>query len=475
MADLILKGGKVLTMNGTIIDEGVVVVDNGLITFVGKDTKEKADKVIDAKGCAVMPGLINAHTHLPMTLFRGFANDLAYGDWTKKILEAEMKLTPADVRVGAYLGVLEMIRSGTTAFADMYIHMDEVAQVVKKTGMRASLGYGMIESRNFGLRSAGVCDAYPSRVTPREGVFGYGAPYPSFDKPFSNVFDKTFIKFFEGLNEDSKTKLLNRAKFVKKWNGTANGRIKTLYAPHSAASCSKEFLIRVKEIAEKDKTGIHIHVLETENELNLMKKRYGMCSVNLLNSIDFLNSNVLAAHCVWLSDDDIDILKNKKVNVVHCPSSNMALGVGIAPVPKMLKKGINIALGTDGAASGGSLDMWKEMRSASLLHKLKDPMAMPSSKVLEMATVNGAKALGIKAGALRAGYLADIIIVDIKKPHFASSNLISALVHGASGCDVKTTIVDGIILMEDHELKALDEEKIIAEARNAILNITENN
>jgi 5-methylthioadenosine/S-adenosylhomocysteine deaminase len=450
MADLILKGGKVLTMNGTIIDEGVVVVDNGLISFVGKDTKEKADKVIDAKGCAVMPGLINAHTHLPMTLFRGFANDLAYGDWTKKILEAEMKLAPADVRAGAYLGVLEMIRSGTTAFADMYIHMDEVAQVVKKTGMRASLGYGMIESRNFGLRSAGVCEAYPS-------------------------FDKTFIKFFEGLNEDSETKLKSRKKFTKKWNGTANGRIKTLYAPHSAASCSKEFLIQVKEMAEKDKTGIHIHVLETENELNFMKKRYGMCSVNLLNSIDFLNSNVLAAHCVWLSDDDIDILKNKKVNVVHCPSSNMALGVGIAPVTKMMEKGINIALGTDGAASGGSLDMWKEMRSASLLHKLKDPMAMPSSKVLEMATVNGARALGIKAGALRAGYLADIIIVDLKKPHFASSNLISALVHGASGCDVKTTIVDGIILMEDHELKALDEEKIIAEARNAILNITENN
>ncbi len=418
MADLILKGGKVLTMNGTIIDEGVVVVDNGLITFVGKDTKEKADKVIDAKGCAVMPGLINAHTHLPMTLFRGFANDLAYGDWTKKILEAEMKLTPADVRAGAYLGVLEMIRSGTTAFADMYIHMDEVAQVVKKTGMRAALGYGMIE----------------------------------------------------GLNEDNETKLKNRAEFVQKWNGTANGRISIMYAPHSTASCSKEFLIRVKEMAEKDKTGIHIHVLETEGELNFMKKRYGMCSVNLLNSIDFLNSKVLAAHCVWLSDDDIDILKNKKVNVVHCPSSNMALGVGIAPVPKMLKKGINVALGTDGAASGGSLDMWKEMRSASLLHKLKDPRAMSPSKVLEMATVNGARALGIKAGALRAGYLADIIIIDLKKPHFASSNLISALVHGASGCDVKTTIVDGKILMEDYKMK-LNDEKIIEDARKTMLNI----
>ncbi len=421
MADLILKGGKVLTMNGTIIDNGVVVVDKGLISFVGKNTKEKADKVIDAKGCAVMPGLINAHTHLPMTLFRGFANDLAYGDWTKKILEAEMKLTPADVRVGAYLGVLEMIRSGTTAFADMYIHMDEVAQVVKKTGMRAALGYGMIE----------------------------------------------------GLNEDNETKLKNRAKFIKKWNGAANCRISTMYAPHSAASCSKEFLIRARDMAEKDKTGIHIHVLETEGELNFMKKRYGMCSVNLLNSIDFLNSNVLAAHCVWLSDDDIDILKNKKVNVVHCPSSNMALGVGIAPVPKMLERGINVALGTDGAASSGSLDMWKEMRTASLLHKLKNAGAMPASKVLEMATANGARALGINAGVLKPGSLADIIIVELKKPHFTSSNLISSLVSCASGCDVKTTIVDGKILMEDYKVD-IDEEKIMEDARNTILNIVEN-
>ncbi len=421
MADLIIKGGSVLTMNGAIIDDGIVAVDKGLITFVGRDIKEKADKVINAKGCAVMPGLINAHTHLSMALFRGFANNLTYDEWTKRILRIEMKLTPADIRAGAYLGVLEMIRSGTTAFADMYIHMDEVAHVVEKTGMRAALGYGMIE----------------------------------------------------GLNEDSDTKLKSRANFVKKWNGAANGRIKTMYAPHSAASCSKEFLIKVRELAVRDNSGIHIHVLETENELNLMKKRYGICSINLLNSIGFFENDVLAAHCVWLSDDDIEILKNKNVNVVHCPASNMALGAGIASVPKMLGKGINVALGTDGAASGGSLDMWKEMRMASLLHKLKDPTAMPASKVLEMATVNGARALGINAGALVPGELADIIIVDMKKPHLTSSNLVSALVNSASGCDVKTTIVDGQILMEEHEVKVLDEEKIIEDARNTMLNITE--
>ncbi|HEY9205066.1 MAG TPA: amidohydrolase family protein [Candidatus Methanoperedens sp.] len=422
MAELIIKGGRVLTMDGAFIERGSVVVDNGLITYVGKEKKEKADYIINSKGCIVMPGLINAHTHLPMTLFRGFADDLGYEEWTKKIREVEMKLTPADVRTGANLGILEMIKSGTTAFADMYIHMDEVASVVEETGMRAALGYGMIE----------------------------------------------------GINEDSDSKLKNRAGFTRKWNGAAYGRITTMYAPHSAASCSKEFLMKIKEQASNDRTMIHTHVLETECELDLMKKRYGMCSVNLLDSIGFLGPNVLAAHCVWLSDGDIDILKNRNVNVVHCPSSNMALGAGVARVPQMLEKGINVALGTDGCASGGSLDMWKEMRMASMLHKLKDPRCMPAERVLEMATVNSAKALNLKAGVLKPGFFADIIVVDLEKTHFTSSNLVSSLVHGASGCDVKTTIVDGKILMENHKVM-FDEEKIIEDARETILNITGNN
>ncbi|VVB93362.1 5'-deoxyadenosine deaminase [uncultured archaeon] len=422
MADLIIKGGRVFAPDSIVIDDGVVVVDSSLITFVGKNTGEKADKTIDARGCAVIPGLINAHTHLPMTLFRGWAGGLPYKEWVKKIREAEMKLTPADIRAGANLGVLEMIKSGTTTFADMYIHMDEVASVVEETGMRAALGYGMIE----------------------------------------------------GINEDSDSKLKSREEFNRKWNGAAKGRITAMYAPHSAASCSKEFLAKIREQASNDNTMIHTHVLETEDELHLMKKRYGMCSVNLLDSIGFLGPDVLAAHCVWLSDGDIDILKNRKVNVVHCPSSNMALGAGITPVPKMLEKGINVALGTDGCASGGSLDMWKDMRMASLVHKLKDPRSMPVEKVMEMATMNGAKALNIKTGMLKPGFFADIIIVDLKKPHFISSNLVSSLVHCTGGCDVKSTIVNGKILMEDHKVK-LDEEKIIDDARKTILNITENN
>jgi len=418
MADLIIKGGTVLTMSGQTPEKCDIVVDNGLITSIGANTHEEAEKIIDAKGYLVMPGLVNAHTHVAMTLFRGYANDLPYRDWIKKIQAAEMKLTPVDVRTGAYLGILEMIKSGTTSFADMYIHMEEVSNVVEKAGIRAALGYGMIE----------------------------------------------------GLNEDAETKLKIREKFNKSWNGAANGRITTMYAPHSAASCSKGFLEKVRDLARKDGARIHIHMLETEDELDFMKSHYDMCSVNLLNSIDMLGPDTLAAHCIWLSDDDLEILKNKNVNVVHCPTSNIALGAGVARVPEMRGKGINVALGTDGAASGGNLDMWKEMRAAQMLHKLKNPRAMPASITLGMATENGARALGINAGMLKAGCLADIIIVDLKKPQFVSADLVTALVNGASGCDVRTTIVDGKVLMEDHEVVGLDEGKIIEDAKRIVLN-----
>jgi 5-methylthioadenosine/S-adenosylhomocysteine deaminase len=417
MADLIIKGATLLTMSGKIPGKCDVVVDNGLITSIKKDTHEEADKIIDAKGCLVMPGLINAHTHLAMTLFRGYASDLPYKDWLKKIQAAEMELTPVDVRTGAYLGALEMIKSGTTSFADMYIHMDEVACVVEKTGIRAALGYGMIE----------------------------------------------------GLNEDPDTKLKIREKFNRFWNTAANGRITTMYAPHSAASCSKGFLEKVRDLARKEGARIHIHMLETKDELDFMKSHYNMCSVNLLNSINVLGPDTLAAHCIWLSDDDLEILKNKNVNVVHCPTSNIALGAGVARVPEMIERGINVALGTDGAASGRSLDMWKEMRAAQMLHKLKNPHTMPALVALGLATVNGAKALGINAGMLKAGCLADIIIVDLRKPQFVSADLVTALVNGASGCDVRTTIVDGKVLMEDHVVMGLDEGKIIEDAKRIVL------
>ncbi len=314
------------------------------------------------------------------------------------------------------LGCLEMIRSGTTAFADMYIHVDSVARAVEESGMRAALSYGMIDLGN------------KSRAD---------------------------------------SELAEGSRFVKKWNGSAEGRITAMYGPHAPNTCSREFLARVKEQAVRDNARIHIHVLETEAELNQMKEQFGMCSVNMLDELGFLGPDVLAAHCIWLSGGDMDILADRNVNIAHCPISNMKLASGIAPVPELLKRGANVALGTDGCASNNTLDMFEEMKTTALLHKVNsmDPTTLRAEEVLKMATLNGAKALGVPVGVLRPGMLADIIIVDMHKPHLLPvHNPISHLVYATRGSDVKTTIVNGNILMEDGVVKSIDQEKVMEEA-----------
>ncbi|HUV81925.1 MAG TPA: amidohydrolase family protein [archaeon] len=416
MADILIKNGYVITMDGPPIENGYVLVEDSKITYVGKEEKP-AHKVIDATNCVVMPGLINTHTHIGMTLFRGYADDLPLKQWLEDhIWPAEAKLTDEDLYIGTMLGCLEMIRSGTTAFADMYVHVDSVARAVEESGMRAALSYGMI---NLGNKSR------------------------------------------------ADSELAEGSRFVKKWNGSAEGRITAMYGPHAPNTCSREFLARVKEQAVRDNARIHIHVLETEAELNQMKEQFGMCSVNMLDELGFLGPDVLAAHCIWLSGGDMDILANRNVNIAHCPISNMKLASGIAPVPELLERGANVALGTDGCASNNSLDMFEEMKTTALLHKVNsmDPTTLPAEKVLKMATLNGAKALGVPVGVLRPGMLADIIIVDMHKPHLLPvHNPISHLVYATRGSDVKTTIVNGNILMEDGVVKSIDQEKVMEEA-----------
>ena len=416
MADILIKNGYVITMDGPPIENGYVLVEDSKITYVGKEEKP-AHKVIDATNCVVMPGLINTHTHIGMTLFRGYADDLPLKQWLEDhIWPAEAKLTDEDLYIGTMLGCLEMIRSGTTAFADMYVHVDSVARAVEESGMRAALSYGMI---NLGNKSR------------------------------------------------ADSELAEGSRFVKKWNGSAEGRITAMYGPHAPNTCSREFLARVKEQAVRDNARIHIHVLETEAELNQMKEQFGMCSVNMLDELGFLGPDVLAAHCIWLSGGDMDILANRNVNIAHCPISNMKLASGIAPVPELLERGANVALGTDRCASNNSLDMFEEMKTTALLHKVNsmDPTTLPAEKVLKMATLNGAKALGVPVGVLRPGMLADIIIVDMHKPHLLPvHNPISHLVYATRGSDVKTTIVNGNILMEDGVVKSIDQEKVMEEA-----------
>jgi 5-methylthioadenosine/S-adenosylhomocysteine deaminase len=422
MADIIIKNAYVLTMDPDSgdIKNGTVVIEDGKITEIGEKTKESAETVIDAKGSVVMPGLVNTHTHAAMTLFRGYADDLQLAEWLEKhIWPAEAQLTAEDVYKGSLLACLEMIRSGTTSFADMYFFMDETAKAVEASGLRASLSHGLIELWN---------------------------------------------------EEKGEADLKEGKRFVRAWQGAAEGRIKTMYGPHAPNTCSDEFLAKVKEEARKDGAGLHIHVLETEAELLAMKERYGKCSVHMLDDIGFFGPDVLAAHCVWLSDGDIEVLREKGVNVSHNPISNMKLASGTAPVYKMLERGVNVSLGTDGCASNNNLDLFEEMKTAALLHKLStgNPTALPARQVLEMATVNGAKALGTKTGMLKVGMKADMIIVDMKKPHLTPCfDVPSHLVYSAKGSDVRTTIVDGKILMDDYRVLVLDEQKVIEEAQKA--------
>ncbi|ATZ60670.1 MAG: amidohydrolase family protein [Methanosarcinales archaeon Met12] len=420
MTDILIKNGLVMTPKGFVKEP--ISIENGVIANIGKSGV--ADQVIDASGGIVMPGLVNTHTHLGMTLFRGYADDLPLKQWlTEHIWPIEAKLTDADVHIGTLLGCLEMIRSGTTTFADMYIKMDGTAMAVEESGLRGVLSYGMIEL---------------------------------------------------GDEEKGERELEIGRKFIKKWNGAADGRIVARYGPHAPNTCSPDFLTRVRERAYKDGVCIHIHLAETKMETDEMMAKYGMCSVRLLDNIGFLGPDVLAAHCVWLSDDDIKILKKSDVKIAHNPTSNMKLASGIAPIPECINNGIVVGIGTDGCASNNTLDMFHEMKMAALLHKVHklDPTVIPAQEVLKMATINGAHALGIDGGTIAKGKKADIIIVDIHKPHLTPKHsLTSHLVYCAKGSDVGTTIVDGKVLMENYVVKALDEEDIMEKAEKAAENL----
>lgn len=422
MADILIKNGHVITMDPKrrVFERGSVAINGDKIVVVGKDVKEKADVVIDAKGKVVLPGLINDHTHLAMVLLRGVADDMALMPWLEtKIWPIEKNLRAEDCYAGALLGCLEMIKSGTTCFADQYFFMENVARAVEEAGMRASLSYGIIEL---------------------------------------------------GDSKRRESELRAGEKLVKERNGTAKGRITTMFGPHAAYTCSPECLMKVKELAKKYKVGIHTHISETQEEVEQITEKYGKRPVEHLDAIGFLGPEVLAAHCVWVTEREIKILKERGVKPVHNPISNMKTASGVAPVQEMLDAGIPVALGTDGAASNNALDMINEMKFAALLNKVHklNPIIVSAATTLEMATINGAIGLGLgkKIGSLEVGKKADIIIVDFKKPHLTPlHNVVSHLVYSAVSSDVDTTIVDGKILMQGREVLALDEDKVLERAQ----------
>jgi 5-methylthioadenosine/S-adenosylhomocysteine deaminase len=424
LADILIKDGYVITVDPQrrIFERGSVAIEGDKIVAVGKGVKAKAETVIDARGKAILPGLINAHTHLSMTLFRGVADDMPLMEWLEtKIWPIEENLTADDCYTGALLGCLEMIKSGTTCFADQYFHMKDVARAVEEAGLRGVLSRGIIE----------LDDPKKREATIKEGE-----------------------------------------RLVKTCHGKANGRILTMFGPHASYTCSPECLMQVKELAKKYKVGIHIHISESQDEVDKVTKKYGKRPVEHLDSIGFLGPEVLAAHCVWLAEREIAVIRERGVKPVHNPVSNMKIACGVAPVPGMLAAGIPVALGTDGAASNNSLDMFNEMKFAALLskvHKL-DPTVVPAQATLEMATINGAIALGLqdKIGSLEVGKKADIVLVDMKKPHLVPlHNVISHLVYSAVGGDVDTVIVDGKILMQGRKVLTLDEDKVLERAQKA--------
>ncbi|MDR0767865.1 MAG: amidohydrolase family protein [Methanosarcinales archaeon] len=434
---ILIKNAYIVTMDKDgdgVIPNGFLLIENNLISKIGDNSASAADgiaadTVIDAKGAILMPGLSNTHTHLGMTLLRGFADDMALQSWLEsKIWPAEANLTAEDVYYGSLLGCLEMIRSGTTAFCDMYFFMDETAKAVEVAGIRGCLAYGMIE---FGDEEKG--------------------------------------------NKELET----NEKFVKNWQGKANGRITTMYGPHAPNTCCQSFIGRVKAVSERDGVGVHIHVLETEAELNHMKENFGVCSVHHLDAVDFWNTSkvpILAAHSVWMSDGDIRIFAEKGVTVSHNAVSNMKLASGIAPIQKMLDAGISVTLGTDGCASNNNLNLFEEMKTAALLQKIgtMDPTALPAKTVVEMVTVNGGRVIDKQTGVLKVGGKADMILVDLKKANATPVfDVYSHLVYSAAGSDVKTMIVDGKILMQDYKVLVMDEEEVMRKAKERALSLAE--
>ncbi|KXA97705.1 N-ethylammeline chlorohydrolase [candidate division MSBL1 archaeon SCGC-AAA259J03] len=431
MTDILIKNGYILTMNEDreIIKKGDIAIEGDQITDIGEDLeKNNSEKAIDARNKAVLPGLINAHTHLSMVLFRGVADDLDLQTWLEeKIWPLEANLESEDVYIGALLGCLEMIKSGTTCFADLYFFMDRVAEAVEKSGLRANLAYGIIEQND---------------------------------------------------PEKRKKELEVGKKLVKDLEGAADGRISTMFGPHSTYTCSVDCLKEVRELADKHDVGIHIHLSENEREVEDVVDMYDKRPPELLDSIDFLASDVLAAHCTCLNEHEIDLLQRNNVKPVHNPVSNMKLGSGIAPVPELLSRNVPVSLGTDGAASNNSLDMFDELKFAALLSKIgkKDPTVVPARKALETATIHGAEAIGREneIGSLEPGKKADIILVDMKKPHLTPIfNIESHLVYSCNGSDVDSVIVNGEILMNNREILTLDEEKILKDGQKTAEKLAE--
>jgi 5-methylthioadenosine/S-adenosylhomocysteine deaminase len=433
---ILIKNGTLVTMDESdAVVDGELLIADGRIQSVG-GSGAKADVEIDATACAVLPGFVQSHIHLCQTLFRGSADDLALIDWLKKrVWPMEAAHTPASIRASARLGIAEMIKGGTTSALTMETvnHTEDVFRVVEETGFRATVGKCMMDK---------------------------GEEVPA------------------ALREETENSIKESLALLDKWHGRAGGRIRYCFAPRFAISCTRELLEKVSLLARERGVMIHTHASENRTEIEIVERETGQRNIAYLDSLKLTGRDVLLAHCVHLDDAELETLARTGTHVAHCPSSNLKLGSGIARVTEMLSRGISVSFGADGAPCNNRLDALTEMRTAALLQKVSHGAeALPAQTALRLATINGARALGLEQeiGSLEAGKRADVVIVRLDQLHSAPrpADIISALVYSAQSADVSTTIIDGRVVMRDRKLLTLDEAEVVEEAnREAALLMT---
>ncbi len=431
-ADILVHNGTILTMDSqnSIIHNGMVAISGNTISYIGKGKKEsiEAKKNLDTHGGLILPGLINGHTHAAMSLFRGLADDLPLMEWLHNyIFPVEGKMDADFVRVGTLLACAEMILSGTTTFCDMYLFEEEVARAAKEAGMRSVVG---------------------------EVIYDF--PSPNY-----GTLEKGFI-YTEAL--------------IERWK--QDPLINIAVEPHSLFTCGEELLRKANDLALTKGVPLILHLAETKEEVNEIEKRFRKRPVQHLKDLGLLGSHLILDHCVHINKSEIELLAENSVRIVHNPESNMKLASGVAPVPDMIEKGITVGLGTDGCASNNNLDLFGEMDMAAKLHKVNnlDPTVMNAQTLVKMATIDGAKVLGLEkiTGSLEVGKRADLIVIDTNKPHLVPMyNPYSHLVYAASGHDVTHSIIDGNIVMEDRRLLTLDVEDIIERSKEKSCKVKE--
>jgi 5-methylthioadenosine/S-adenosylhomocysteine deaminase len=423
---LVLAGGAVLFPDMSV-QEADVLIDQqaGVIEAVGPDLD--GDRRLDASNGLVIPGLVNAHTHTAMTLLRGYADDEPLETWLRDhVWPIEGALTAEDVRVGTELAAVEMIRSGTTSFADMYFHMESVLEAVDAAGLRARIGHGIVTVGKDEAAAAGDVD--------------------------------------EGLA------------VAREYDGAAGGRVRTMVNPHSLTTVEEEHLRTAIEGARETGVPIHLHANETAEEVAPIVDDRDQRPLAYAADLGLLESPDFLAHCVHVDETEIDLLARSETSVVHCPASNMKLASGAAPIQQLLAADVPVALGTDGAASNNDLDLFDEMRDAAMLGKLvaDDAAAVPAPAVVRMATAAGADTLGFDAGRIEPGRQADVAVVDLEAAHLTPRHdLLSHLVYAARGSDVRHTVCNGQVLMRDRDVQTLDEQAVLARARERAADLVE--